>query len=645
MYEQFFGLREEPFRLTPDPSYLFLSSKHAETLAHLKLCLSESSGFVCITGDVGTGKTTLLRAFLSELGPNVSSAYTFVPPLTALELLRRICREFKLPVADQTQGELVDQLHAYLMAQHRAGRISVLILDEAQALSIELLEQIRLLLNLETDTQKLLRIVLVGQPQLRKLLLDPDLAQLNQRITLRWHLGPLSARETAAYVRHRVSVATGAAAETRLFTTPALRLIHTISGGVPRIINMIAHRALLAAYVIRAARVNRWLVLQAYREIQAVPLPGTLSSARKVAIAAAGLAVGIGLVIVAAPQLDWLVAQWSPVTRRSAPTRAAAGIDVATAPGVADANAAPAPVERASTPDRRASADAARASADAAVAAAKRARGDTGSREGRPAAPVLPAPPSREVSPFAAVAADTRPAAQVKEGGATTAGRPAPLSLDDVAARLSAVDPATTARAATTAVLAAWSERPLGGDEARLPDELDSVAWRRGLQHVTLTGNRSMLRLLDLPAILTLSVPGVDTPRYAALVAMADGGRAMLSVAGADITIEGGTLERLWSGRAEILWRDFESLGPVLARGTRGVGVTRLQRLLRRVGALRGADTGVFDAPTEAAVIAFQRAHQLAPDGRVGPLTRVVLYGTAGGYVPPALGRARDGAA
>jgi general secretion pathway protein A len=629
MYEQFFGLREEPFRLTPDPTYLFLSSKHAETLAHLKLCLSESSGFVCITGDVGTGKTTLLRAFLSELGPNVSSAYTFVPPLTALELLRRICREFKLPVGDQTQGELVDQLHAYLMSQHRAGRTSVVILDEAQALSIELLEQIRLLLNLETDTQKLLRIVLVGQPQLRKLLLDPELAQLNQRITLRWHLGPLSARETAAYVRHRVSVASGAA-ETRLFTRPALRLIHSISGGVPRLINMIAHRALLAAYVIRTPRVNRWVIMQAYREIQAVPLPGTLSSARKVAIAAAGLAVGVGLVIAGAPQLDWLGAYWSSFTRPPVSTRAAAGIEVAPAPpAVAHANAGPGAVERPSTGVERASTGVERLSADVALAAAE-----------RPAAGAAP----RDVSPPAAAAADARPAEPPVARVATTAARPAPLSPDDLVARLTTADAAATARTATAALLAAWSERPLVADEARLPDELDSVAWRRGLQHVTLTGNRSMLRLLDLPAMLTLRVPGVDTPRYAALVAMADG-RVTLSFTGAETTIDDDTLERLWSGRAEILWRDFESLGPVLARGARGVGVTRLQRLLRRVGALRGADTGVFDAATEAAVIAFQRTHQLAPDGRVGPLTRVVLYGTAGAYMPPALGRRREGAA
>src|SRR5262249_46511294 len=154
--------------------------------------------------------------------------------------------------------------------QHQAGRISVVVLDEAQALSAELLEQVRLLLNLETETHKLLRIVLVGQPQLGKLLLDPGLAQLNQRITLRWHLGPLSYREMSAYVAHRLAVASGGRAP-RLFTRPALRLLYSVSGGIPRLVNMIAHRALLAAFVARDGRVTRRFVARAYHEIQAVP--------------------------------------------------------------------------------------------------------------------------------------------------------------------------------------------------------------------------------------------------------------------------------------------------------------------------------------------------------------------------------------
>src|SRR5438874_1895402 len=234
MYERFFGLADAPFRLTPDPRYLFLSPKHAEALAHLKLGLRESSGFVCITGDVGTGKTTLLRAFLAGLGPETATAYIFNPPLSALELLKTINGELGLFAATRSRKKLVDALNRHLLAQREAGRRSIVIIDEAQALSIDVLEQLRLLSNLETTTEKLLRIVLAGQPQLRALLLHPELVQLNQRITLRWHMGPLSRRETVAYVLHRLRVAAGGDPPPRIFTRPALRLVHRISRGGAR---------------------------------------------------------------------------------------------------------------------------------------------------------------------------------------------------------------------------------------------------------------------------------------------------------------------------------------------------------------------------------------------------------------------------
>ena len=207
MYERFFGLVDAPFRLTPDPRYLFLSRKHADALAHLRLGLSESSGFVCITGDVGTGKTTVLRHFLGELAPESSVAYVVNPTLSPLELLQTINAEFGLPARRTSKKELIDHLNRHLLAQREAGSRAVVVVDEAQALSMEVLEHLRLLSNLETTTEKLLRIILVGQPQLRALLAHPELAQLNQRITLRWHIGPLDREETMAYVRHRLEIA------------------------------------------------------------------------------------------------------------------------------------------------------------------------------------------------------------------------------------------------------------------------------------------------------------------------------------------------------------------------------------------------------------------------------------------------------
>ena len=572
MYEQFFGLIDEPFRLTPDPHYLFLSPKHAEALAHLRLALSESSGFVCITGDVGTGKTTLLRTFLGELGPNVSAAYTLVPPLSALELLRRICREFGVTAADDSQGALVEALHAHLIAAQQTGRVCVVVLDEAQALSIELLEQIRLLLNLETETHKLLRIILVGQPQLRKLLLDPALAQLNQRITLRWHLGPLSYRETAAYVAHRVSVASGGRA-VGLFTQPAVRLLHSVSGGVPRLVNMVAHRALLAAFVARQTRVTRGFVVRAYKEIQSVPLPGTLSSAWKAAYAAVGLAIGVSFVTFGGPEFDrWRSAPGGgvpaePVTVAPSAGRPATGVDVANAAAVA------------------------------AVAPA-----------------VVPTP-------------------------VPVAPTPAPLALSaiELARRLGDGTMDGTARRAANAVLAAWGEAGPATDGVRLPDDLDEIAWRRGLQGLTLAGNLSMMRLLDLPAMVTLRVPGVPGLRYAALLGVAPS-HVSLSVDGAACRVDATTFEHFWTGQARVLWRDFEALGGPLQPGVRGIAVVQLQQLLQRTGVLDGEPSGVYDGATQRAVVAFQRAHELDADGVVGPLTRIVLYGVAGAYQRPSLG-------
>jgi general secretion pathway protein A len=305
VYERFFGLVDAPFRLTPDPRYLFLSKKHADALAHLRVGLTESSGFVCITGDVGAGKTTLLRAFLANLLPEISTAYIFNPALSALELLQTINAEFGLRADTDSKKALVDALNRHLLGQRLADRRSVVVIDEAQALSIDVLEQLRLLSNLETTTEKLLRIVLVGQPQLRRLLLHPELVQLNQRITLRWHLGPLSARETAAYVRHRLAVASRGQAGL-LFTRPALWLVHRWSGGVPRLVNMIAHRAMLAAFAEDSRTVTARHARRAYREIETVPLPATPTTpARRAAWAALGVGACLGVIALGAGRFAW----------------------------------------------------------------------------------------------------------------------------------------------------------------------------------------------------------------------------------------------------------------------------------------------------------------------------------------------------
>jgi general secretion pathway protein A len=248
MYASFFGLNEKPFSITPDPRYLFLSERHAEALAHLVYGINEAGGFIQLTGEVGTGKTTVVRSLLTQAPKHAEIALILNPRMTPAEFLLAICEELGIGVPDGSEHslkDLVDLLSLHLLNAHADGKRIVLVVDEAQNLAPEVLEQVRLLTNLETETQKLLQIILIGQPELRELLGRVELRQLAQRITGRYHLDPLSDDEAAAYVRHRLRVA-GATRE--IFGNGALREIQRLSGGVPRLINIISDRALLGAF-------------------------------------------------------------------------------------------------------------------------------------------------------------------------------------------------------------------------------------------------------------------------------------------------------------------------------------------------------------------------------------------------------------
>jgi general secretion pathway protein A len=267
MYLTFFGLHEKPFAITPDPRYLYLSERHAEALAHLLYGINEAGGFVQLTGEVGTGKTTIVRSLLAQTPKNAEIALILNPKMTAPEFLLTICEELGIGVPDsalESLKDLVDILSHYLLRAHAAGRRVVLVVDEAQNLSPQVLEQVRLLTNLETNTQKLLQIILIGQPELRELLGRNELRQLAQRITGRYHLNPLSREETSAYVLHRLRVA---GATNDIFAAAALNEVFRLSQGVPRVINVICDRALLGAYSLDRHRVPVTLVRNAAAEV------------------------------------------------------------------------------------------------------------------------------------------------------------------------------------------------------------------------------------------------------------------------------------------------------------------------------------------------------------------------------------------
>jgi general secretion pathway protein A len=315
MYLDFFGLSEKPFSITPDPRYLFLSARHEEALAHLAYGINEAGGFIQLTGEVGTGKTTTIRSLLARAPKNADIALIINPRMSSVEFVETICEELGLGLPDTPDGnikDLIDVLNRHLLRMHAEGRRVVLIVDEAQNLTPEVLEQVRLLTNLETSSQKLLQIILIGQPELRELLARNDLRQLAQRVTARFHLDPLTQEETARYVRHRLRIA-GATSE--LFPAAALREVYRLSGGVPRVINIICDRALLAAYSAEQHGVTPGLVRKSASEVFDQRL-----APRWLAPTAAVLAL---LLLAGGGYALWRNGPWTKVSGRATPPAAA----------------------------------------------------------------------------------------------------------------------------------------------------------------------------------------------------------------------------------------------------------------------------------------------------------------------------------
>jgi general secretion pathway protein A len=283
MYTAHFGLTSAPFSITPDPQYLYLSECHREALAHLLYGVTEGSGFVLLTGEVGTGKTTLCHCLVNQLPSTADVAFLSNPQVSPLELLATLFDELRLHYdKGYTLKDFIDALHAYLLTAHAVGRQTVLILDEAQNLAPEVLEQVRLLTNLETTHRRLLQIILVGQPEFQKIIKRKSLRQLAQRITARYHLKPLSWKDTQAYINHRLSVS---GVRTPLFTKQAMRQVYRSSHGIPRLINIICDRALLGGFVKGQNPINTGIVHKAIREVRGEGVHGSIMNKLSIAIA------------------------------------------------------------------------------------------------------------------------------------------------------------------------------------------------------------------------------------------------------------------------------------------------------------------------------------------------------------------------
>jgi general secretion pathway protein A len=570
MYTSFFGLNEKPFAITPDPRYLYLSSRHAEALAHLLYGITESGGFIQLTGEVGTGKTTVVRSLLEQLPEHADVALVLNPRLSPEEFLLTICDELHVEVAERhSHKAVVDALNRRLLEAHAAGRRVVLIVDEAQNLGADVLEQIRLLTNLETAKQKLLQIILIGQPELRDVLERSDLRQLAQRITGRYHLEPLEPDELRAYVRHRLEVA---GTRTEIFTPGALKALHRSSRGIPRLVNVIADRALLGAWSQEEHKVTAGMARKAAREVFGDRLRRGAQRAPGLAVVALGLA-GVGIAILAGVVTTLLRERASP----------------AVAPAVVTA---PAPAQ-----------------------------------PSRPAARVAPEP-----APVAA-AGDAQAAEIVAEAGPEAAPantiepprlerpeRPAPL-----ADRLARGELGTGTDAAFTALFQRW------GLEYR-PEEGPACeqALARGLRCLLQRGTWGELAALDRPAILVLTDrEGRD--HQVVLAGLANNTARVLAGSQA-VTIPLGELLTLWYGEYLLLWQPAAGDGRIMARNATGTDVLWLRRTLGelRASPVPPADSRLYDASLEAAVREFQRGARLPVDGMAGAMTLIAVNNALG---------------
>ncbi|MFE8644734.1 ExeA family protein [Sphingomonas sp. NCPPB 2930] len=622
MYASFFGLRQDPFSIAPDPRYLYMSERHREALAHLLYGVGSGGGFVLLTGEIGTGKTTVCRCFLEQIPATCNVAYIFNPKLTVGELLQSVCSEFGIATrpagpGGETVKDYIDPLNAYLLAAHAQGRSSVLIIDEAQNLSADVLEQLRLLTNLETNERKLLQIVLIGQPELRGMLAQPALEQLAQRVIARYHLDALTPVETQHYIAHRLGVA--GLQGPMPFDRGALRRIHTAARGVPRRINLLCDRALLGGYATGARVVTAQIVDKAAREVFFQP-GGRTGTAPKPPAPAAGAAPSTGgpaapqaqgaprsalagpAVVAAVVLLCVGIAGGWYIARRTPVAAAVAGGGTAGVPGAGAAGAAGAGTAAkagAGTPPSAVSASPATGVAATASAPSATSAGASGTSAAN-----------------AAAAGGGLPAAT-----AATASDGTPLDLRAALPRLPRDEDA-----ALRALAAGWG---LPADGLAAGAACPALA-REGLPcfRSSRTG-LNLVRQIDRPGLLTLV--GDDGRTAVVPLAGLDAQHATLVVDGVPRRVPLAELARWWRGDFTTLWRIPPGATPAQAEtatGPAGAWLDAQLAALQPGGAAANADASA--AERRARIYRFQLAQGLKPDGVAGPLTFMLLNRAAG---------------
>jgi general secretion pathway protein A len=576
MYKNFFSFRERPFKLVPNPAYLFLSKSHEEVLAHLTYAVIQGDGFVEITGEVGTGKTTICRAFLENLDHNTKAAYIFNPSLNAIQLLRAIIDEFGIESDTDNIKDLIDRLNSFLIAKKSEGKNVILIIDEAQNLTKEVLEQLRLLSNLETAKDKLIQIILVGQPELEEKLDSHELRQLDQRITLRCQLAPLSYKEVRAYIQHRINIAS---LKTEIqFDAAAYRSIYQYSRGIPRLINIVCDRALLNAFVLNQEIISGKIAMAAIRElgVRGDMKRRRLQKWKKTGLFFALLCTGIIVVLVFRSELFNDHAKLSSLESNGGDTSRSNHLSrskyLKTSPSpkpLPDSKSVKAPVK---IPDKE------------------------------PAkAPALKKPKI------------------VKE------------SVSDLVVLLKKLNRFYSRNAALKVAMDLW------GTQSEIGRYLNGISDDQAFFHLAsdqngllirrIEGSFNAVQKLNLPAILEFHLPGDLPPVYLTLNGIDEekitlrGGKKDIS-----IELEPNDLKSYWSGVAYIPWKNFLSLAGTIPLDSPKVSIITLKLLLRDIGFNSVEINPFYDENTRQAVKNVQKKYGIHVDGVVGSTTKIALY-------------------
>lgn len=645
MYQDFYGLTEKPFNLTPDPRFLYLSKKHKEAFAHLMYGIRHRSGFVMVSGEIGTGKTTICRSLLKQLDPDIEVALVFNPYLSPQELLKRINQDFGIESDSSSILELIDELNGYLLERAREGKNCVLIIDEAQDLSAEVLEQIRLLSNLETEKEKLLQIMLIGQPELAEKLEMRELRQLNQRITARYHLEALSEEETLHYIAFRLRVA-GGRKKVR-FSRKAVRDIYKISGGTPRVINALCDRALLMGYTQELREITPRVIKAAAKEIQGIEHVRTTqlnigSILRTAGVLSSAAVIVLLMVLATSGQFPFPSPGATKADSSDASTSRVGAPNQVGAESIPDEAEAEDPL--AVLEDHMAF--------DEPEVIAESAADDPGA-ESEEVPADEPTIIVREVNVEEPVVTEEAPAVTVAEETPEPDSEPTVEDSEPeeiqlasipepepvaVAPKLDASEQRAALREALHGIIAAWNQSPSGAvPSANTADAAAAFLRSNGFTVANLSASIQQLTILNRPALLLTEQGGSE--QWVALTEFDSGVCTVTSASGTVNHLTTNELTAIYRERALIPWRDTNARASAIRLLDAGERIWELQHHLETLGLLHAEPTGVYDTATENAIRNVQRICGLGVDGIYGQQGRLALSGWLGGENTPYLSR------